>query len=182
MVAIRGFERESPGSPLCRLQWWARRSRLALIGSLFTVSPQRLFLALPWWIWWHLRWNNDGLYLVGLLTQADRNCSCWGQLFPTLQRLSQGRQTEFLPLGRWRVHHMIRSRLCCCLGLNSWLGSLTISGTPWQQKTIERRWFCGYIGHLRNGSSNRLALLYNFTLCHSYQLWHVTLTHINSDI
>jgi len=67
-------------------------------------------------------------------------------------------------------------------GLQSWLGLHTISRTPWQRMAMERMWFCGYIGHLSNASSNRLALLHNPTFCHSYQLWHLTLTHINFGI
>jgi hypothetical protein len=99
-----------------------------------------------------------------------------------VQRLSQAGQTESLHLKRSSVWRMIRSRLCYGLELESWLAQNTVSGTPWQPKTMEK-WGCyGYIGHLPSGSSYRLALLHNPTFCPSHQLWHFTLTNMKSDI
>jgi len=182
MIAIWGLERESTGFPLCRLQQWARPRLFAIICGLFASSLWQIFLTLPRWIGKYLCWMDYCHYHLMLLTRADRTWSCWAQLFGSSHRLSNERQTKCLRLKSSRVWGMIRSRLQCRLGLQSWLGSNTLFRTPWQRNKMERRWFCRYIGHLPSGSSNRLALLHNATFCHPYQLWHLTLTNINSDI
>jgi len=56
---------------------------------------------------------------------VDWTCSCWGRLFLSVQRRSQGRRRECLHVRTSRVWHMIRSRLHCRLALQRWLGSNT---------------------------------------------------------
>ena len=98
-----------------------------------------LFLALPWWIRNYRGQHHPGPYLSRLMTWADQTWSCWWRLFLSLQKLSKGSRTEYLRLRSSTVWQIIRSMLRCGLRLESQLGSNTLSGTPWQRQTHERR-------------------------------------------
>jgi len=96
-----------------RLPLLARLSLFALVGGVFGIYLDAIFLALHRWIPEYLRWNDCGDYFPRLLTRAGWTWSCWGQGFLSWWTISQGRWTEYLCLRESRVWHVIWLRLCC---------------------------------------------------------------------